>query len=380
MSYVLHLAGWYPNHDDPYHGDFVQRHARAIATFEKIIVVFAVKSASVKKITLVLHEEGNLLEYIYYYPKKKIADKFFSNFTYLKIIKKAGKKIFSEFGLPAIVHVNIAWKAGIWALYLKRKFNCNYIITENWTGYYAADPNYTAKHSFQFGILKKIFKQAAAFIPVTRDLAETVNRLFQLNLPFTVIENAVDTGLFFPEKHFSEKPKIVHVSTMNFQKNTDGLLRVIKKLAAENLNFELLLIGPCAPELKEKIYTDRLLKNFVTVTGNVPYTTVAELVRSCDCMVLFSRYENLPCVILESLCAGIPVIASDVGGIREVLNPANGILVQSEHETELENAIRYMLKNLHLYDQKEIASQAAAAFSYEAIGKKFQDAYTEILK
>jgi glycosyltransferase involved in cell wall biosynthesis len=142
----------------------------------------------------------------------------------------------------------------------------------------------------------------------------------------------------------------------------------------------LLLIGPCEPCLKEKIETNPLLNSHITITGNIPYAQVAEQVRTANLMVLFSRYENLPCVILESLCAGIPVIASDVGGIREVLNNTNGILVQPENETELENAIRYMLGNLHKYDPKAIAEHAKAAFSFAAIGKKFHDFYKEILK
>jgi hypothetical protein len=198
-------AGWYPHNDDPFNGDFVQRHAISIARFHKVVVVFAVKSNTVKKITYTIQEKcaGNLVEYIIYYPARKWLGRLRSSFTYQAVFRRVFKKIKSEYGLPRLVHVNIAWKAGLWALYLKRKFDCQYVITENWTGYYETDPGYIRKKSKPVQhFIRKIFRNAALFLPVTAHLGERCKELFGIT-SYEVVENAVDTELFYfaPRKH-----------------------------------------------------------------------------------------------------------------------------------------------------------------------------------
>jgi glycosyltransferase involved in cell wall biosynthesis len=366
MSYILKLTGWYPSKENTYTGDFVQRHARSIALYEKVVVVFAVKSTSVKKLTIETTTVNNLTEIICYYPKKKIADTLYSQYYYFKVLKKVIAPLFNTHGLPKLVHVNIAWKAGLWALYLKRKFNLPYIITENWTAYYPTDPNYVAHKKSRFGLLKKIFTKATYFVPVTKDLSQTCNALFKIDMPAIVVENAVDTGLFYPVTTNNTTLKIVHVSTMNYQKNTDGLLQAIAALP-DLANVALYLIGPYSAEIEAMVNNHAVLKNITHFTGNIPYPAVAAHVREADVMVLYSRYENLPCVILEALCCGVPVIATNVGGIREVINEKNGILVKSEQEDTLKNAILQMLVTSKNYDRFAIAKDAMAKYSYEAM-------------
>jgi hypothetical protein len=180
MSYILKLAGWYPSKGDAFNGDFVQRHAKSIALYENIIVVYAIKSIDTTEVRIEKKIQGNLTEYIIYYPLKKYFDKLFSHHYFMRGFKNIIKNIFQEKGLPKIVHVNIVWRAGLWALYLKRKFKLNYIITENWTGYYKADPNYiNAATVVQKSIVKNTFKKATYFLPVSQDLAHTCNVLFK---------------------------------------------------------------------------------------------------------------------------------------------------------------------------------------------------------
>ncbi len=381
MSYILKLAGWYPSRVDAFNGDFVQRHAQSIALYEKIIVVYAVKSAHVSSISIETIATGSLTEYIIYYPVKKYVDKLFSQYYFRNGFKAVIKNIFETQGLPKLVHVNIVWKAGLWALYLKRKFNLNYIITENWTGYYKADPNFIATASpVQKSIVKNVFKKATYFLPVTKDLATTCNQLFQINLPYIVVENAVNTNLFHYQPHQNKKIKIVHVSTMNYQKNITGVVAVLKKIAEQRNDIELLLIGPCATEVQYQIKASDTLQAITTITGNIPYEQVAAFVRGSDMLVLFSRYENLPCVILEALCAGLPIVATDVGGISEVIHSQNGIIVPSEDEKAFEVAILSMLDSISTYNNNDISKDAIAQYSYEAIGKKYQLAYQKILE
>jgi glycosyltransferase involved in cell wall biosynthesis len=380
MSYILKLVGWYPSKVNAHTGDFVQRHAKSIALYEKLVVIYVVKSAHVHTLTIETHTEDKLTEIICYYPQKKILDSLYSQFYYFKGFRKIIKELFRTHGLPKLVHVNIVWKAGLWALYLKRKFRIPYIITENWTAYYKADPNFIGTKKASFTIIKKIFTKATCFVPVTMDLATTCSSLFKIDMPYKVVENAVDTSLFYREPYTAIKIRIVHVSTMNYQKNTMGLLQTLAVLPLKEYNVEIVLIGPADEVIEEQVNRSEALKNCTILTGNIPYEEVAAYVRHADMLVLFSRYENLPCVIVEALCCGVSVIATNVGGIREIINTRNGILVENEDNTALENALKKMLTTIQTYDRAAIAQDATSKYSYEAIGKKYQQVYAEILK
>ena len=379
-GYILMPAGWYPHNDDPFNGDFVQRHAMSIARYHKVIVVFAVKSPAVKKITITVNHkcEGQLIEYICYYPAKKIFDRFFSSITYHTVFRKVFKQIRRQYGLPKLVHVNIAWKAGLWALYLKRKFGCNYVITENWTGYYDEDPgNIHTKPWWVQYFIKKIFKQALLFLPVTRDLGERCKQLFGIT-QYEVVENAVDTRLFFCSSRKHDKKRLVHVSAMNYQKHTDGLIRAIDQLATQRSDFELILVGPFSEEMKDCLADHPYAARVTKTTGNIPYDAVAGYMHNADLLVMFSRYENLPCVILEALCCGVPVVTTDVGGIREVINDTNGKLVASGDTEALAEAVNHALNHLPAYPHEAFSETAKAAYSYEAIGKKYAAVYEKL--
>ncbi len=109
----------------------------------------------------------------------------------------------------------------------------------------------------------------------------------------------------------------------------------------------------------------------IHTTGEISYEEVGKELRNADALIMFSYYENMPCVILEALCTGIPVIASDVGGIREVVNPDNGILVEAGKETQLFEAMKEMISNYELYEKDLISQHAKEQFSYQTIGKNY---------
>ena len=102
--------------------------------------------------------------------------------------------------------------------------------------------------------------------------------------------------------------------------------------------------------------------------------------RQTDCFVLFSDYENLPCVISEAMASGLPVIATRVGGVPEQVRPGMGILVAPGDEAGLAKAMGDILdKNIH-FDRPAIRRFAEENYSYGEVGKRFLHLYQEALK
>ena len=95
--------------------------------------------------------------------------------------------------------------------------------------------------------------------------------------------------------------------------------------------------------------------------------------------MLFSNFENLPCVIVEAFASGVPVLSTSVGGIAEILSPERGILIpQGDEEALLQGLIR-MLDHHQEYDREAIRRYATKTFAAQTIGQQIFEAYKEVV-
>ena len=105
---------------------------------------------------------------------------------------------------------------------------------------------------------------------------------------------------------------------------------------------------------------------------------VAAVLQFADALVLSSRYENLPCVLLEALSCGTPMISTDVGGVGEIISEGNGILVASENEKALLTAMLDIQKRQ--YSTQELHEEAELKYSPSTISGLFLEAYQMVLQ
>jgi glycosyltransferase involved in cell wall biosynthesis len=111
--------------------------------------------------------------------------------------------------------------------------------------------------------------------------------------------------------------------------------------------------------------------------GDQPREHVAELMRAADLYLLTSEWENLPTVVLESLCTGLPVVASDVGGVAEAVGPDDGLLVERGNPGLFSIAIDTALRRA--WDRAAIARRAAARFGLDRIRARWEDIYWRLI-
>jgi L-malate glycosyltransferase len=291
------------------------------------------------------------------------------------------EKIENSFGSFDIIHQNVLFPSGAIALLLRLFKEIPYIITEHSTEYHLKHRN----SIFTRWLKKKIARNAAFICPVSANLEETMRKR-GLNGKYEVVNNVVDTSVFFlpKAKSASSKTRFLHISTLDdSQKNISGLLRTIQKLSVVEPDCELHIVGD-EEYMHHMEYAQSLgiLNKKVFFEGTKTLIEVAEIMRSSDCFVLFSNYENFPCVIAESMMCGLPVVSSDVGGIKEHVNESNGILVPAMDEPQLLEAMFQMVKNIRekKYNAEAISRYAREQFSYESVSEKFHSIYNRILK
>ncbi len=377
---ILFIPRWYPDRHDSMLGLFVQKHAQAVSLFHEVSVLYVTADSSLAAGKI--HEDQTVFEGIrehrIYFGKYKLevcnAWAYAKNYLYgISVLKKKSD-------LPDIVHVHILSRTAFPALFLKFSQGIPYFITEHWSRYL---PVNIRKGSYS-GLFRKLFtrlaaSQASGITTVTKNLAGAMQQVGLQN-NYHITPNVADIHDFKPGKINDNKhlKKLVHISCFDEPaKNIKGIINVIEKLARERNDFFLEIIG----DGKDfKIINDHAVKTGLTgsrifFTGLVTGKELSEKLRNSDAMIMFSNYENLPCTIIESLCSGVPVISSDVGGISEHIGKEFGILVNAGDEYSLKEAIKTMLDHPEKYNREKMRSYAETNFSMEKIGYMFHQIY-----
>lgn len=379
---ILFISRWYPHRYDPMFGLFVERHARAAAIHNDVSVIYVHADTSISKPFFEEHHEKHFRELKYYYPVKKGLGRLISPWHFFSVMKQAFKKLESFGRQPDVVHVNILTRMGAFAWWLKRTRDIPYVITEHWSRYQPQHNNF--KGFFRKRLTKKVVKHAAAVSTVSDDLRQAMESHGLANDNYKVIPNVVDVDFFHPDKakEKSNKTIFIHLSCMEERsKNMSGILRAVKKLENRRDDFILYMVGE-GVDLQQTIQKAEglgLKDRVVFFTGLKEGDELLKLMQRADAMVLFSRYENLPVVILEAFACGMPVISSDVGGISEHLNNKRGRLVEPLNEAALTDAMEKMIVEKDTFDREAIRQYATDHFSMEVIGNQFDKMYSEAI-
>ena len=376
---MLFLSSWYPNRILPKNGNFVRRHAQAVTKFAAVASLHVISDEAVKEVEIEAQELNGVYEVIVYYPK---SSKWRPDKKYRKLLeahRRGYAHILEAWGAIDITHLNVIYPAGLFALELKEKYGIPYIITEHWTAFLKVNPHEFKVYERYF--IRQIGKQASALCPVSEDLKNAFVD-FGFKGPFHTIPNVVDTDLFaHADRDTRDGIKILHVSTFkDNHKNISGLLRVIGRLRKERNDFHITMVGNrFGTKYDTLIQSLGLTDDTLTILPVVPLADIARMMQEQHLFVLFSNYENLPCVISEAHCTGMVVVGSDVGGTREMISDRNGYIVEARDEDALYEKLTLVMDGYGLYNTMEISRTAALRYGYDPVGKAFLDLYEKVL-
>ena len=380
-SYILFLSSWYPTRVNPTLGNFNEKFAEAAALYRQVVAFHVCADAGMKETSaLVISESEQRSTWIYYFRKKdkeNLFDKAVKTIRFFKYYLKGLREIRKVFGKPLMVHLNILYPTGLIALYLKITHKTPYVISENWTGYL---PSNKVKQGFAVRWLSRcIAAQARVLMPVTEDLKRAMTAEGFQGI-YKIVPNVTDTRLFYPDfsRPVPDKKIILHVSSLKDEhKNISGIFNVMKRLYNRRTDFELHIVGDGdeKPHVRKALEMGLNNKCVFFFNAMTP-TQVAEKMRQSDFFILFSNYENLPCVMVEAFASGLPVVSTTAGGIAEHLNEERGIILSPGDEEALFDACCYMLDNLKTYDKAGIHSYAVGNFSYNSVGMALDEIYT----
>ncbi len=371
---ILWICSWFPNHEDQFRGDFIQRQAEALAGHLDFELAHFVEYASKTEVDYFNINKGCKVTIGYSARRMKLV----SFRAQWRFYNRVLKEYIRRNGKPDLIHLHIPWKAGFVVRYWLKKYSIPYIVSEHYGIYNKiSDDNFFTRSKRVQKYYHKIFNSASSIIAVSKSLGEELRAIFKK--PFVTIPNVVDTrNFFFKNITVAETFSFLHISNMYKIKNTNQIIDAFAQAYKEDPSLRLELVGAQPLEIQKQI--DGLdCKQAIKLKGEVHYKDVSVIMKEHHAFVLFSDWETQSCVALEALCSGRPVITSKVGGVQELIDKRNGVLVPAGNVFELTQAMLDVKKNYHQFHLEQIAQNAQDLYAYDQVANQLLKTYDQIL-
>jgi glycosyltransferase involved in cell wall biosynthesis len=361
-------------------GLFIQKQADAISVFCNVAVLYVHSDPLASKpYEIDVADENGIKVVRIYYKESNIP--FLSWF--LKIFKffkahRLGLKALRSFQ-PDLLHVHVLTREGIVALAVKIWIGLPYVITEHWSRYLPASNSFHG--IFRKMITRRVVRSSSAMITVSETLKKAMLKVDLTNPDFLVVPNPVEMKMFTigGRPGIRSRRRIISISCFEDRsKNISGFLNAVKSLSDRRSDFECFLIGDGPDFELEKKRADKygLLGKNVFFTGLKEQNELVKEIQAADFMVMSSNYETFGTVVIECLSCGIPVVATNVGIVPEVINKTNGIMIPTGDHNALVAAIDTMLDQVNSYNPETIRNTVLNRFDNHTIATQLLEIYT----
>lgn len=235
------------------------------------------------------------------------------------------------------------------------------------------------------GLLEQVGeRRAAAVLALTPRLARLLGDQGVDADRIHVIPSGVRPALFAADRpdpfpHLG-RPRVVFVGRLAAQKGVDVLVRAAAQLRTPEAQVVIVGDGPDRAEIEGEI--DRLgLRQRVHLTGFIPHDQVPAVLAHADVFVMPSIYEELGSALVEAQWAGVPIVASQVGGIPDVVEDGvTGVLVAPRDPAALAGAVDDLLSDPGRARTLAGRGQGVATrYDWATLGAQVLDVYETVI-
>lgn len=282
--------------------------------------------------------------------------------NWLKAAQRGWKKYVHSSGKPDMLHAHGRFMiAGIFALNIWVKEKIPYVYTEHSSRF---PSGYVPAYSIPY--LNKIIDHCSLYIAVSRALLQKVCDTLDREIEnAVVIPNVVD--LIFQEPLSEPKPKnpfvFIDVANLEHRKGVDILLRAFKRAFHADQSYRLIIVGDGPLKNELEALRDYLgLQKTVQFTGIATKQEVLQHLENAHVFVFPSRFETFGVSVIEAMARGLPVISTICGGPEYVVKKEHGLLIETEHEDQLVEAMMQMVLHYSEYKREDIRNYTLNRF------------------
>jgi glycosyltransferase involved in cell wall biosynthesis len=229
---------------------------------------------------------------------------------------------------------------------------------------------------------KKIYQESTIINPVSERSAEIIRKEFKIpSEKIRVIPNPVDLLQFQGKiKHHLDFDYVLFVGRLDKRKNLEILLKAFKELSQKNLKLVIFGDGPERKHLEEE--ASRLgIAKYVIFTGFQPDAVKIDYLKQAKVFALTSTQEGFGISIIEAMACGIPVVSTDCGGPRDIINnEKNGFLVRvGDYKTVAQRISMIITEQSLSKNVGKAGKKSVERFDIEKIGNLFLEEYESLI-
>lgn len=285
----------------------------------------------------------------------------------------------ARYGKPDILHAHCAKWAGYAAMLIGKEYGIPYVITEHLPlmlleGEFGSAPSM----AWQIPLLKQAYNEAGMVLPVSEELVDDVACYFGKDYRWQYLSNTIDTDFFHYQKRepLHGRPyRFCCLADYYYRKGYDVLFEAYKLLQQKPVETELYIAGLFTDGSKCQTEIERMGLKHVYSYGRIEKEAVRGLLYKCDALVLPSRSEVQPLVLLEAMSTGIPVVSTEC--VPRSLRMAGNTIVPIGDAESLFRALQsIMTMNT---DGQHLSAQVSQLASPDVVGKKLEGIFSEVL-
>lgn len=311
---VLHVAVWYPTADRPGWGSFVRSHVLAAGREATTVGVVHLDETAGPSAATRSDDAGVPVVRIPYrrgrtgpvgYPLRA--------WTASRTIATAARR-----GRAGLIHAHVL-EAAVPAWLAARSMGLPLVVSEHFSAYARGELT-------RLQVLKArvVLPRADRILVVSRSLGEDLGRI--AGVTAEVVPNVVDPESFHPGAPDAVRPgTLLFAGRLEPVKRVDVLLEALAELRSVDTIWEVRIAGEGSLAGALRSQARRLgVAEAVTFLGRLDRAALAQELRTAATAVVPSAWETNSVFALEAMMSGTPVVASDVGGLREIVTPAHG--------------------------------------------------------
>jgi glycosyltransferase involved in cell wall biosynthesis len=282
--------------------------------------------------------------------------------------------------------------SSLMAAKLAKRYNKPFVLTQHNTFIEYQGIWNTVENLNDITVGSQVLKSADKIIVVSRATMKYVLSLGASPEKTVIIRNGVDLSRFKPmtEMRDAMRKKLaipddaivaVTVRRLVYKNGIDTLIESAKLSLRENPQLFFIAVGggPDFAQVKTKIEQLKIEKNF-RLAGFITDRDLPFYYNVADFFVLPSKSgEGLPLVALEAMACGLPVVATNVGGIREIMIAGFGKIVPPNNPDLLAEAILNVSKSTLTFRKNELRKKIEERYSWDQNVKKLMEIYEELI-
>lgn len=229
---------------------------------------------------------------------------------------------------------------------------------------------------------KGILKNASTVIALTEHMKDAMQAIYSRDV--IIVPNGINLNEVAEREAEGGNPgkKILFVGRLHPVKGTQYLLGAMSIVHRELPEAKLILVGDGEEREHLETLTDNLgIRECVEFAGRVPHERVEDYMNQAEVFVLSSLSEGFPVTILEAMACGLPVVATRVGGVPDIIkNGTNGYLVDTMNQEQIAEALLNLLQDKQLRkDISENNREGVRRYRWDAVAATLEGVYQKSL-